>query len=245
MDTLTIILIVAIIIFVIAAVVLIVMLLGGPSEGRPSIPIASDRTLPGTARRAAAPGAMVVVLQGKNQGKRAAFRNDRVTIGRGNECSIMMDEPLVSRLHAEVKFDNGRFTLEDPGSANGIWMHGQRVLQVELKDGDQFRIGRSVFAFVLPGGAMPVSVQEEERPRERVRKRDVSFGPRTLAGARAWDRWQSLFCTLTKLGQNAYQFVLDRLRGQGEIPTLAESITKRADELHLGWSWGLRPAPGG
>ena len=64
MDTLTIILIVAIIIFVIAAVVLIVMLLGGPSEGRPSIPIASDRTLPGTARRAAAPGAMVVVLQG-------------------------------------------------------------------------------------------------------------------------------------------------------------------------------------
>lgn len=170
MDTLTIILIVAIIIFVIAAVVLIVMLLGGPSEGRPSIPIASDRTLPGTARRAAAPGAMVVVLQGKNQGKRAAFRNDRVTIGRGNECGIMMDEPLVSRLHAEVKFDNGRFTLEDPGSANGIWMHGQRVLQVELKDGDQFRIGRSVFAFVLPGGAMPVSVQEEERPRERVRK---------------------------------------------------------------------------
>ena len=170
MDTLTIILIVAIIIFVIAAVVLIVMLLGGPSEGRPSIPIASDRTLPGTARRTAAPGALVVVLQGKNQGKRAAFRNDRVTIGRGNECSIMMDEPLVSRLHAEVKFDNGRFTLEDPGSANGIWMHGQRVLQVELKDGDQFRIGRSVFAFVLPGGAMPVSVQEEERPRERVRK---------------------------------------------------------------------------
>ncbi len=170
MDTLTIILIVAIIIFVIAAVVLIVMLAGSPNTGRTVIPTPSDRTLPGTSRRSAAPGALVVVLQGKNQGKRAAFRNDRVTIGRGSDCGIIMDEPLVSRLHAEVKFDNGRFTLEDPGSANGIWMHGQRVLQVALKDGDQFRIGRSVFAFVLPGGAVPVDVQEEDRPRERVRK---------------------------------------------------------------------------
>ena len=70
MDTLTIILIGAIIIFVIAAVVLIVMLVGTPNEGRPVIPVPSDRTLPGSNRRAAAPGAMVVVLQGKNQGKR-------------------------------------------------------------------------------------------------------------------------------------------------------------------------------
>jgi len=170
MDTLTIILIVAIIIFVIAAVVLIVMLVGNPSEGRAMVPMASDRTLPGTNRKTAAPGAMVVVLQGKNQGKRAVFRSDRITIGRGSDCTILMDEPLVSRIHAEVKFDNGHFTLEDPGSANGIWMHGQRVLQVELKDGDQFRIGRSVFAFVLPGGAVPTDVRDDERPQQRVRK---------------------------------------------------------------------------
>ena len=85
----------------------------------------------------------------------------------------------------------------------------------------------------------------EPEARQRVRKRDVSFGPRSVAGARAWDVWQSVVRTTRVLGQNVYEWVLDRLMGKGQVPRLGEPIKQRAEELHLGWSWGLRPRPSG
>ena len=80
--------------------------------------------------------------------------------------------------------------------------------------------------------------------RARVRKRDVSFGPRTTAGARAWDTMQSLVATAKKLGVNVYEYVADRVRGLGEIPPLAQVIAARAAEMDLGASWRL-PTPSG
>lgn len=85
----------------------------------------------------------------------------------------------------------------------------------------------------------------ELEARQRVRKRDVSFGPRSVAGARAWDVWQSAVRTTRALGQNVYAWVLDRLTRQGQVERLGEQIRQRADELHLGWSWCLRPRPSG
>ncbi len=85
----------------------------------------------------------------------------------------------------------------------------------------------------------------ELEARQRVRKRDVSFGPRSVAGARAWDVWQSVVRTARALGQNVYEWVLDRLTKENQVPRLAEQIKQRAEELHLGWTWGLRPRPSG
>lgn len=73
--------------------------------------------------------------------------------------------------------------------------------------------------------------------RQRVRKRDVSFGPRTAAGARAWDTFQSIVATARKLGVNVYRYFYDRISARHEMPSLAEVITQRAQELNLGGSW--------
>lgn len=73
--------------------------------------------------------------------------------------------------------------------------------------------------------------------RQRVRKRDVSFGPRTQEGATAWDSFMSLADTTRKLGVSFYHYIHDRIRGDGAIPPLADLITKRADDLNLGASW--------
>jgi hypothetical protein len=85
----------------------------------------------------------------------------------------------------------------------------------------------------------------ELEARQRVRKRDVSFGPRSVAGARAWGVWPSVVRTTRTLGQNVYEWVLDRLTKKGEVPRLGEQIKQRAEELPLGWTWGLRPRPSG
>ncbi len=73
--------------------------------------------------------------------------------------------------------------------------------------------------------------------RQRARKRDVSFGPRTPAGALAWDSGQSVLATAKKLGVSTYEYVADRVTGRGVIPRLADLIRTAASHLNLGGSW--------
>jgi regulator of replication initiation timing len=74
--------------------------------------------------------------------------------------------------------------------------------------------------------------------RQRVRKRDVSFGPRTQLGLQAWDTFMTLADTARKLGISFYAYIRDRVSGINQIPPMSILVTKRALELNLGWSWG-------
>ena len=73
--------------------------------------------------------------------------------------------------------------------------------------------------------------------RLRVRKRDVSFGPRTAKGKQAWDTFHTLVSTTKKLGVSFYQYVQDRVTGAHQVPSLAELIKEKAQALNLGASW--------
>lgn len=73
--------------------------------------------------------------------------------------------------------------------------------------------------------------------RQRVRKRDVSFGPRSPAGRDAWDTFMTLAATARKLGLDFAAYLRDRLTQAGQIPPLADLITARAAQLALGSSW--------
>src|SRR5207237_1912806 len=73
--------------------------------------------------------------------------------------------------------------------------------------------------------------------RARVRKRDVSFGPRTRAGAKALDTLMTLAETATKLGVSFYRYIHDRVSGACQMPSLADLIEERAQVLNLGASW--------
>jgi len=73
--------------------------------------------------------------------------------------------------------------------------------------------------------------------RQRVRKRDVSFGPRTTEGARAGDTFMTLAATAQKLGVSFYAYVHDRIAETNQMPGLDTLIAARAKELNLGASW--------
>jgi len=73
--------------------------------------------------------------------------------------------------------------------------------------------------------------------RRRVRKRDVSFGPRTEQGKRAWDTFATLSATTKKLGVSFYRYVYDRISQANQIPNLADLIAERAQRMNLAASW--------
>ena len=64
--------------------------------------------------------------------------------------------------------------------------------------------------------------------RQRVRKRDVSFGPRSESGRVAWDVFMTVAETAKKLGVNFYDYVYDRVAEAYDMPSLADVIRFRS-----------------
>lgn len=72
-----------------------------------------------------------------------------VTVGRGQESSIFLDDVTVSRKHAEVVRGERGFLIRDAGSLNGTYVNRVRVDSVDLRNGDEIQVGKYRFRFVL------------------------------------------------------------------------------------------------
>ena len=100
------------------------------------------------------------------------------------------------------------------------------------------RVKKACLLLVLEHPELPLHNNPAELgARQRVRKRAISFGPRTAEGLKAWDTFQSLGATARKLGVNFYHYLHDRIRGSHQIAPLDEILTAQAEELNLGASW--------
>lgn len=64
-------------------------------------------------------------------------------IGRGRDNDIVLPDPLkgVSRIHAELRFENGHYVVVDLQSQNGTWVNGRRVERAEVPLGAEIAIG--------------------------------------------------------------------------------------------------------
>ena len=100
------------------------------------------------------------------------------------------------------------------------------------------RLKKASLLLVLEHPEIPLHNNPAElAARQRVRKRDVSFGPQTDDGAKAWDTFQTLTGTAKKLGVSIYHYIRDRVSQAYELPSLADLITERAQQHPLGASW--------
>jgi hypothetical protein len=82
---------------------------------------------------------------------------------------------------------------------------------------------------VLDHPEVPLHTNQIERDiRTWVRRRKISGGVRTLAGAQAWDTFLSLAVTARKLGVSFYHYIYDRIAAINQMPSLAQLVTARA-----------------
>jgi Protein of unknown function (DUF3662)/FHA domain len=79
--------------------------------------------------------------------KRHELANDKVVLGRSRDCDITLEDPNVSRRHAEIRRENGAFWIVDLNSTNGIEVNGERVDRARLSDSDTILIGKTELTF--------------------------------------------------------------------------------------------------
>jgi hypothetical protein len=83
------------------------------------------------------------------EGRRSVLSGDLLTIGRSRECEVMVTDPNVSRKHAELRREGGRWVVADLGSTNGIKVNGRRVDRAQLEPGDRITLGLTELTFEL------------------------------------------------------------------------------------------------
>jgi hypothetical protein len=83
-------------------------------------------------------------------GKRLVVGPTGATMGRSRQCDVMVDDPNVSRKHAEIRPRGGSWVLSDLSSTNGSRLNGRRLEGSEvLKPGDEIELGTTAIRFEL------------------------------------------------------------------------------------------------
>ncbi len=86
-----------------------------------------------------------------------------ITFGRSEECDVFLDIPRVSRLHAEVRLEEGSLRLIDKRSANGTLLNGEAVDFAGLRIGDRIEIGSAVIEVRSSGATAPARIPPRQR----------------------------------------------------------------------------------
>ena len=99
------------------------------------------------ARRMDAPAAYGGRAMLVGGGKRTVLSGSRVVIGRSRDCDVTLDDPNVSRRHAELRREGGTWVVSDLGSTNGVKVNGRRVNDHPLTPGDDITLGLEHLTF--------------------------------------------------------------------------------------------------
>jgi pSer/pThr/pTyr-binding forkhead associated (FHA) protein len=99
-------------------------------------------------------GSVTVAWRDKHGEHRRSF-NAPFVIGRDPNCEIVIDDPMVSRRHASVTYEEMHWFIEDLGSRNGTLLDGHAVKREPLPDGSEIKLHKD--GPVLNVGVSPPS----------------------------------------------------------------------------------------
>ncbi len=86
-----------------------------------------------------------VMRSGPTPGMTFPLEGDQLTIGRDSSNGVAINDAEISRRHARLNFQGGKYVLEDLGSTNGTFVNGQRLAgPVVLKPGDVVSLGEQI-----------------------------------------------------------------------------------------------------
>lgn len=84
----------------------------------------------------------IIVKLGDNIVQKNFFVNEDMHIGRAPDNEIVIENLAISRSHAVIHCQNGKYILNDMGSSNGSYVNGVRVKKTQIVDRDVISIGK-------------------------------------------------------------------------------------------------------
>ena len=83
----------------------------------------------------------IVCIEGQEKDMEWEFSGSRLVIGRDSICDIIINDPKLSRIHAEIVREGNTFIFYDKESLNGSFINNDRVTRQILIPGDMIKIG--------------------------------------------------------------------------------------------------------
>jgi len=133
--------------------------------------------------RAASPSRLVVLTAPLAGAEFSLPERGELRIGRAEELEITIDHRSVSREHARLSCENGRYRLVDRGSSNGLMVNGEKITDAELGPGDVLELGEVLVRFVGPGEAYVFDPNEARALRKRRGSRGAMMVAAAIVGA--------------------------------------------------------------
>jgi hypothetical protein len=92
--------------------------------------------------------ALVVRAGGGRAGESFRPAGTHTRIGRSPDCDIFLDDVTVSRNHAVLVEEDGKFFIEDQSSLNGTFVNRRRIDRAPLEEGDEVQVGKYRLTFI-------------------------------------------------------------------------------------------------
>jgi hypothetical protein len=119
----------------------------GAEQGRTMVYSAAGRLAEPLEQRARSRASTALLLI---DGRPMVIGPGGAKIGRSRRCDVVLQDPNVSREHAEIRPRGGSWVLSDLGSTNGTALNGRRIDRPEvIRPGDEIELGTSVMVFEL------------------------------------------------------------------------------------------------
>lgn len=102
----------------------------------------------------------LTLLLGRRTMQAYDFKQPSIIVGRDEGADVIIDNPSVSRRHAEIRLGDSGWVVEDLGSSNGTFLRGHRIEGAQsIGLGDEIGFGKFsiVFGKALGEGEVPVA----------------------------------------------------------------------------------------
>jgi two-component system, NtrC family, response regulator GlrR len=169
------------------------------------------------------------ILSWTDAGRRQSREvTDTLVLGGAEGVDLVIADPAVSRLHAELELLDSGLWVRDLGSRNGTFVQGVRVTRANIPDGGVLRLGGTDLTVSYPPEATPVEIWP-----------DVRFGP--LVGASVPMR--ELFARLARVARSEATVLIQGETGTGkEVAAQAiHDASSRAGEAFVIIDCGALP----
>lgn len=108
--------------------------------------------------------------------RRFELTSPSVSLGRGEDNDIVIEDPAISRRHLVFRQDAAGVSVEDCGSRNGTLFNGAPLTKAALTHGAEMQIGECLIRF-LGGGASSEPIGDVERGEETICRPSAELSP--------------------------------------------------------------------